>query len=282
MIIVRGVKHPPSRIVIFGPAGVGKSTFACAAPGALALDYESGLEQIGVDRVRGAPSWDGTLSLAREACSGPGDHTTVVIDTVDRLEDQASAQVCHDGKKKSLSDFGYGDGYEALLTKWRELLYVLETAREKNREVILVAHVQQKIQDDPTLGKYDKFIAALSKRCWGATHRWADAVLFANYEAGLVEGRAIMTGERVLYSSAGTGYDAKNRWGLPRALPLSWASFDGARRSLQRTPEEVTASIRMLATAETKEKAEEFILGAGSDVPRLVSIETALKKKVTA
>ena len=179
-----------------------------------------------------------------------------------------------------LGAFGYGDGHEALLAKWRELLFVLEGAREKGRQVILVAHVQSKIQDDPMLGNYSKFIAALSKRCWGATHRWADAVLFAQYEQGMVDGRVVMTGERILRSVAGSGYDAKNRWGLPPVLPLSWSAFDEARRSAIRPAEEIVASIRSLSTAETRQKAEEFIKEAGVDVPRLVSIETALKKKI--
>ena len=286
MNVIKGKAHPPARIVVFGPPGVGKSTFACGASNVLALDYEDGLSEIGPDRVKGPSTWEESLSLVREACAGAGDHRTVVVDTIDRLEDQAALEVCRIGVKgqsmPDLAAFGYGDGYEAVATKWRELLFILESARPKGREVILVAHVQHKTQDDPMLGKYDKFIAALSKRCWGATHRWSDAVLFAQYEAGLIQGMAIMTAARTLYTSAGTGYDAKNRWGLPRAMPLSWEEFSKARTSLSRSPDDVRDSIRTLVTSETKEKAEGFMKEAGEDVPRLVGIETALKKKVTA
>jgi hypothetical protein len=132
------------------------------------------------------------------------------------------------------------------------------------------------------LGSYGKWIAALTKRCWGATHRWADAVLFAQYEQGLVDGRVVLTGERILRTVAGSGYDAKNRWNLPSVLPLSWDAFDVARRSTQRSADEVIASIRALATPETKEKAEGFITKAGQDVPALCRVEEALKKKVSA
>lgn len=284
MKITRGITHPPARIVVFGPSGVGKSTFACGAPDVLALDYEQGLDTIGPARVRGPATWTESLALVKEACAGAGDHRTVVVDTIDRLEDQATDEVCRIGVKgKSMPDlaaFGYGDGYEALLAKWRELLFTLESAREKQREVILVAHVQSKIQDDPMLGNYSKFIAALQKRCWGATHRWADAVLFAQYEQGMVESRVVMTGERILRTVAGSGYDAKNRWGIPPVLPLSWSAFDAARKAVQRSAAEVIVSIRQLATAEHREKAEGFIKEAGEDVPRLVAIESALRKKI--
>lgn len=288
MNILRGVRHPPARIVIFGPPGVGKSTFACGAPEPLALDYEHGLDEIGPARVEGAPTWDASLALVREACAGPGEHRTVVVDTLDRLEDQATEHVCRIGVKgKPMADlgaFGYGDGFEALCAKWRELLFLLESARAHQREVILVAHVQNKTQDDPMLGSYGKWIAALTKRCWGATHRWADAVLFAQYEQGLVDGRVVLTGERILRTVAGSGYDAKNRWDLPAVLPLSWDAFDVARRSTQRSSDEVIASIRALTGGDRTlgEKAEGFITKAGQDVPALCRVEEALKKKVSA
>jgi hypothetical protein len=288
MNITRGKTHPAPRVVVYGPSGVGKSSFACGVDhpstsprkDVVAIDYESGLDEIGVARVRGPDGWEESLKLVREACAGQGDYTTIAIDTIDRLEEQATRLVCTEGKKKSLADFGYGDGFEALVTKWRELLFVLESAREKQRTVILVAHVQQKPQDDPRIGKYDKYVAAMQKRCWGATHRWADAVLFADYERGLHEGRAIMTGTRELHTCAGTGFDAKNRWGLPPVLPLSWAAFDRERVRRLRSTDEVKASIVSLIRADDDaSKLNEHLTAAGDDVSRLCVIETALLKK---
>lgn len=290
MNILRGVRHPPARIVVFGPQGVGKSRFACsefyggpARSGVLALSYERGLEQIGVDRVEGPSAWVESMALIGEACSGKGEHTSIVIDTIDRLEDQAGAAVCKRGKKGApmpdLAAFGYGDGFEAVAAMWRELLFVLESAARHGREVILVAHVKVENQRDPLLGEYRKNVAAIHKLCWGITHRWADATLFANYEQGLVDGRVVLTGQRQLHTTAGSGYDAKNRWGLSPVLPLSWREFALERASFQRTPEDIVASIRALETSETKAKAEGYVAEAGADVPRLVAIETSLRKK---
>jgi energy-coupling factor transporter ATP-binding protein EcfA2 len=281
--ILRGKTFPPARIVVYGPSGVGKSTFACAAPGVLALDYEHGLHEIGPSRVLGAATWTESLALVREACEGSGDWTQVTIDTLDKLFDQCAAEVVKGGKKgeKTLSDFGWGDGFEAAAGRWRELLFILEGARAKGRSVVLVAHVQQQTSDDPqTGGKTVKSIAAIDKRSWGATHRWADAILFADYERGLSDKRVVMTGERILHTQAGTGFDAKNRWGLPKEMPLSWTEFERARQALCRTPDEVRKSILSLVTPETAAKAEEFTRTAGDDVVRLVSVENALRKKV--
>lgn len=290
MNIVRGVAHPPARMVVFGPPGVGKSRFACsefyggpARSDVLALSYERGLEQIGVARVEGAPDWDASQAMLREACTGKHELKCIVIDTIDRLEDQAAALICKKGKKGTpvpdLAAFGYGDGFEALAAKWREMLFLLESAAAHGREVILVAHVKSENVQDPMLGSYRKYVAAIHKLCWGITHRWADATLFANFEQGLVEGRAVMTGARQLHTVAGSGFEAKNRWGLPAVMPLEWRAFSEARSSLQRTPHDVRASIMALTSPETREKAVEYIKEAGDDVSRLVSIENALKKK---
>lgn len=285
LTIIKGkATHAPRR-VIYGPSGVGKTLFACSEPGSLTLEYEEGAGYLGFDRVLGARDWLSSLALVREACTGPGDHRAVVIDTIDRLEDQAAQFVCQvegvDGKKKkSLADYGYGDGYAALEAKWRELLFALEGARQHGRSVTLVGHVQTATEKDPTLGDFRKYIAAIHKKCWSVTHRWADAVLFANYEQGLVEGRAIMSGTRMLHTVAGTGFDAKHRPNIASPIPLSWDSYAAAVASVNRSADEVRASIRAMATEETKAVAEVHIDKAGSDVLRLVAVESALKKKL--
>lgn len=291
MNITRGIVSTPPRLVVYGKAGLGKTSFACgveypstrAREDVLCLDYEGGTNTIDVSRVKGASSWKGSLDLITEASLEKGPWKTIVLDTVDKLEDQATKAVCIEGKKESLADFKYGDGFEALAAKWREILWSLEEARDNGRTVILVCHVQTKTIDDPTLGKYDRYIPALSKRCWGATHRWADAVLFANYEQGLHEGRAIQTGKRLLYTVEGTGFESKNRYGLPSVMPLSWSVFEREMSLLGRAPDEVRASVRKLAggSAELEAKSEAHLKEAGDDVRKLCAVERAILKKLS-
>ena len=294
MIITRGKAAPPLRLVVYGPSGVGKSSFACGvshpgtdpAEGVLALDYEGGLDAIGPARVAGPRSWDESLALLREACAGPGEHTSVVVDTIDALANLAAAKICEKGIKgksvTSLAEFGYGDGFEILATHWRELLFTLESARPAGRSVVLVAHVKRENVDDPQVGRYAKWVAALPKLCWGDTHRWADDVLFANYETAVAEKRALHTGERWLYTVAGTGYDAKNRGQLPAQLPLSWEAYARARGITSRSVDEIRESIRKMALASDPEKVETVITMIGGDVRKLLKLETQLKEKAKA
>jgi hypothetical protein len=294
MIITRGKAAPPLRLVVYGPSGVGKSSFACGvshpatdpAEGVLALDYEGGLDAIGPARVEGPRSWDGSLALLREACAGPGEHTTVVVDTIDALANLAAAKICEKGVKgkavTSLAEFGYGDGFEILATHWRELLFLLESARPAGRSVVLVAHVKRENVDDPQVGRYAKWVAALPKLCWGDTHRWADDVLFANYETAVAERRAMHTGQRWLYTIAGTGYDAKNRGQLPPQLPLSWDAYARARGITSRGIAEIVGSILSMASDENREKVELLVRTIETDVRKLLKLETQLREKVKA
>lgn len=286
MKLIKGKIDSAPRVLIFGPPGVGKSTWACAWPGVLALDGEDGLDQIGPVRVK-MRSFDETLSDLREACAGGGEHRTVVIDTLDSLERRAVRAVCAKGPKgkpvDSLADFGYGDGFTALVGRWRELQAILESARDRDRAVVMTAHMRIETIEDPVHGKHGAWVPQLDKRISGIMIQWSDAVLHAHHEAGLVDGRLNLTGERKLITSAKTGVAAKNRWGLPDVLPLDYAAFAGARVAGTRAVEDITQSILALAKcADALDKAAEYINAAGADRAALLDIEKALQTKLEA
>ena len=285
--ITRGRTDPPARVVIYGPPGIGKSTWAASCTGALALDYERGLEHIGCDRVLGADTWGGSVTLVQAALAEPG-YRALVIDTADRLEDQAAAAVCRDGGKKTLSDFKWGDGFHALSARWRELLSVLEGAE---REVVLVAHQAKVGVTDPELGRYDGFTAQLSKGVWSQTFRWADGVFYASYDKTLYTpqgeaprtGQMILSGQRVLRTQSGTGFEAKNRWNLPAVLPLDYAAFAAARAAGSRTEAQVREEIvSMGASAPEEVRARAADLMSRADtIDKLITVEKWLKSKVS-
>lgn len=286
----------PHRSVIFGAPGLGKTSFACgveypsstARPDVLVLDYESGTNEIDVMRAKGASSWKESLALLEEACRAKGDWRTIVIDTIDRIESQAAEALCIEGtdKKKnlrSLKEFGWNDGYYHLATRWREMLFLLESARANGRSVWLVAHIARAKVNDPTMGEFHEWQPAIHPFCWSATHQWADNVLFAQQESGLYEGRMQTTGLRLLRTVSGSGYQAKNRYNLPPVMPLSARAFEEERAKLSRTPDEVRASIRGLASGDFVKLAppDSVLTDAGDDVRKLCAVERALQKKIT-
>ena len=51
MQITSGVLSTPLKVVIYGPEGIGKSTFAAQAPGALFIDTEGSTARMNVRRL---------------------------------------------------------------------------------------------------------------------------------------------------------------------------------------------------------------------------------------
>lgn len=280
--VVSGAREVAPRMVIYGVPGVGKSTFAASMPDPIVLDFDGGCEQLGCPRIPAPSTWTETLELITSLVDAQ-EYKTIVIDTIDPMETVATRLVCEQGKKSGLADFAWGGGYDALAQEWRVALASLERARARGASVCLLAHSVVRTAQDPTLGPFDQFTPQLQKKTWSATHRWADVVGFATFDSAKVgdERRAIVTGERVLLTTRGTGYEAKNRYGLPTRLPLSWAALANAMRS--ESADVVRARIVELARGtEHEAKAAGFIADAGADASRLRAIEDALKERLVS
>lgn len=293
MNITRGKIVAPLRWVVYGPPGVGKTTFACGFPVSLALDYERGTNHLDVMRVPGASTWEGSLKLLEHACEDAGEWRTIVVDTIDALESQLAQDICVRAKKRDLTDFDFGGGPIALGGRWREFFDALRNSDKHGRDVVLVAHVQRTEVKDPVLGSYATWTPVMNKRTWPLVHRWADCVLFADYEAGMSKGLVALTGRRMLNTVAGSGYQAKNRLGLPDEIEMdepackeAHALIARVRATSSRSAVEVRQSIlEMLVgmSEETIAKVSEATMNVAlDDVQALLAVERRLiatKKK---
>lgn len=239
------------------------------------IDFDKGAGNYGVISIAPPKTWDEALKLldgfAKDPCG------TLAIDTIDGLERLAADHVCRGANKKSLGDFGYGDGYTALAAEWRLALDALDAVCAAGTTVLLIGHSQVRRIQNPQIGEYDVFGITLEKKTWAATHKWCDVIAFANFDAARKEDdkRAFITGHRVLYTSPGTGYEAGNRFGLPAEMPLEWTALAAGLERWRG----VSAEILTLAHGTPfEEKAKAYVANAGEDAGKLDSILEALKK----
>lgn len=229
-----GRQRRPLTVCIYGVPGVGKTTFAASAPKPLVFCIERGAESLDVAKLQCPPSWQEFLASLHELVEVKHDYQTLVVDTLDALEVIATSHVCTLGKKATLADFSWGAGYALLVQEWRLFLHALEQIRDRRAmNVVLIAHEHRKDVDDPELGRFAMYRPKLQDKVWGVTNEWSDAVLFAQFDQALMEkegqrARAIITGRRILRTVRGTGYVAKNRYGLPETLDLDWKTFETA------------------------------------------------------
>jgi hypothetical protein len=285
--VISGLSRYGLKALFYGPPGSGKTSLIKGAPKPILIDYDKGANQAGIDRIPGPVAWLDALALIRAIVADPRGYKTIAIDTLDPLEDLATAHVCKQAGKPSLQAIGgYGAGYDALKAEWRLLLSVLDAASEKGMNVIFICHSIVRETSDPQLGPYQVFTTNLQKKTWAVTSRWCDLVGFCAFQAERIkdEKRAIYTGQRELLTTSGSGYLAKERFALPRSMPLRWDLLEAAieRFYTNVKPEDVIARIHALAkgNVDFEAKAAFYIADANGDVRRLLQVEDAIKERV--
>ncbi len=242
--IHRGRRHSPPRLLVYGTEGIGKSTTAAAAPAPIFIPTEDGLDQIDCASFPLAHRLADVESALRTLIQEKHDFETVVIDSADWLERLVWDVLCEQYGVTSIEkvDGGYARGYTHALTHWRRLLADLNTLRNQvGMCVILLAHAKVEKFEDPEHAAYDRYSPRLHKHVTALLTEWSDAVLFATRkiitkteEGGFGRDRTIAAGlgrdggERILRTVGSPACVAKNRFGLPAELPLSWPALMAA------------------------------------------------------
>lgn len=245
--IQTGRENRPPRLMIYGQEGVGKSTYGASAPDAIFVQTEDGLGEINCHKFPLAKSFDEVLAELTALRDEDHKYKTVVVDSADWLERLIWDRVCSDFGVRSIekADGGYGKGYVHAVGYWRTVVTMLDELRNKRGMiVIIIAHSKVERFEDPENTAYDRYAPRLHKAATGLLCEWADAVMFAtkrfrvNKEnAGFAGERGIAApigsngGERILRTVGGPACIAKNRFGLPGEIPLSWDAFIEAYRA---------------------------------------------------
>ena len=227
MEIMRGKIPCAKKTVIYGPEGIGKSTFASKFPDSIFIDTEGSTRDMDVGRLPAPTSWNMLLEEVKYVIQNPSVCKTLVIDTADWAEQLCSAGICDKYQKTGIEDFGYGKGYVFLQEEFGRLLNLLsELAEQKGIHVVLTAHAKmRKFEQPDEMGAYDRWEMKLSKNVSPMVKEWADMVLFANYKTHVikVDGKnKAQGGQRVMYTTHHSCWDAKNRYGLPDEVPFSY------------------------------------------------------------
>jgi AAA domain len=282
-LIRADVGHKPPRMMIVGGAGVGKTSFGASLPKPILIDWDHGADESPVKTIPGPNSWPDSLALIRDIANKPSGYQSLVIDTIDPLETLCEKFISARDKKKDICDYDFGAGYHALAAEWRVLLAEFDAVRNAGLVVCILAHVITRQINDPSLGAYDQYGSQLQKKTWAETMQWCDLVGFATFDAVRVPGdekRAIVTSQkRLLYTSRGSGFDAKNRFSMPHKMELSWPEVSDAIDKHRVSVSALKAKILAVAKGTKFEaKAAEYIAQAGDDKSALLEIEKALKE----
>ena len=220
----------PPRIMLYGPHGLGKTTFGAGAPNPIFILTEDGLGQIEADHFPLATTFS-QVQEALASLTGEHDFQTVVIDSLDWLDNLVWEEI---NTKYDAKDLAYGKGAVIAADYWRKVLDTLNVLRAKGMASILLAHCEIKRFDSPEVEPYERYQPKLQARSSALVQEWCDMVLFTNYKT-LVKTtdvgfnnkvtRGTSTGERIMHTNERPAYLAKNRYNLPDQLPLEWSAL---------------------------------------------------------
>ena len=235
--LIRSRTPAPPKIIIYGQPGVGKTTFAASA-GAVLLDCENGAGVVpGLVRTPYLQSWLEMRRWLAEMVDRPSDpaFAALAIDTIDWMVQRIVEHVVVDLDGKSPNDItntlgtahgGYFKAREIVQNiVYRELLPMLNAVADRRVPIILLAHAANTKITTPE--GFDQRLATPDLPQWIAPPfvEWADAVLYAYRE-----------GEQRVVRTEGTSVIlAKNRYGLPAELPLSWNALVAAMDAVSAT-----------------------------------------------
>jgi len=243
MQICHGKIAGAQKVVLYGPEGIGKTTFAAQMPRPLFIDTEGSTRHLDVQRFSERPnSWTMLFEQVKYVLNQPGLCGTLVIDTADWAESLCVQHICDKYQHGGLEDFGYGKGYVYLQEEFARLLHLLDELVEGRQvNVLLTAHAAMRKFEQPNeMGAYDRWELKLSKKVAPMVKEWADLLLFANYKIFTVadtnKHKKAQGGQRVMYTTHHPCWDAKNRHGLAEELPFDYAAIAQIFNIAQSTP----------------------------------------------
>lgn len=252
MDIIKGKLSKPQKVVIYGPEGVGKSTFASKFPDPLFIDTEDSTVNMDVARFPKPSSWTMLLQQIAYVKANPTICKTLIVDTADWAERLCSEHICSKAGLKGIEDFGWGKGYTYLEEEFGRLLNQLQEIIEIGINVVVTAHAEiKKIEQPEEIGGYDHWQMKLEKKTMPLLKEWADILLLANYKVyvvnvdnqGAQKGKnKAQGGSRVMHTTHSPWWDAKNRHDLPDELPFDYSRIAHIFENVtvnQATPKEV-------------------------------------------
>jgi hypothetical protein len=230
MQITKGKQTGALKVVVYGPEGIGKSTFASKFPSPVFIDTEGSTKWLDVARYDRPLSWAELMDEVADAALNATQMSTLVIDTADWAEKLATEAVLAKFQKKGIEDFGYGKGYVYVGEEFGKLIDLLTDINNLGVNIVLTAHAaMRKFEQPDEMGSYDRWEMKLSKKVAPMLKEWADLVLFANYKTFVVTNgenkRKAQGGERVMYTAHHPCWDAKNRFGLLEEMRLDFTNI---------------------------------------------------------
>lgn len=242
-------------MILYGVPGWGKTSLAAHIPGVVFLcdQQEQGIHNLkdaglvpdGVPVLPPATCWADVLGILESLRSDEHQFKALALDAMGGFERLCHEEVC---RRDFSGDWGkggftsYQQGYDVSVSDWRAFINALDRLRdERSMSIIMLAHAKVSPFKNPEGPDYDRYNVDVHHKTWSITHKWADMVLFGNFEVAFSKSdesksKAKAKGgqNRVIYTEHHAAFDAKNRHNLPAEIDAGSTGAKSAWESLSK------------------------------------------------
>ena len=228
MEILQTKRQKPLRAIIYGEAGLGKSSLAAAFPDPIFIDLEKGLSEIDAQAFPEPENYQQVIEQLKYVVTEKHSFKTLVIDSIDWLEKIIFEEVTSNAGVKDISDIGYGGGYSHALKIIGQFISGLQAVSKINMHVVLLAHSHIKLFSNPLGPDYDVYNIKLREKNGELFKEWATLVgllhqaqITKKQEGGFTETHKVLANaELVLSVKPSPAYSAKNRYGITTDIKI--------------------------------------------------------------
>ena len=226
----------PVSMTIFGEAGVGKTTLACAMPNPVVLRFEDGMQSLGENAPMATPvmrdmksACDFLNTLATEKDNH--DFKTLIIDSVTHMcnsviEPEVLEADPRGAKNLAQAHGGYGAGYAQACELTRQFVTLCKAVCEHlSMHCVFIGHAASETCEWPDSDPYQRLTLRCNKRYTQFFVDDVDVVALLKLKSntyGSGERKKLKTdGTRILHMAPSPASVTKNRYGITDDIEVS-------------------------------------------------------------
>lgn len=248
------------KMMIYGQAGMGKTTLALSAPKPLLLDFDNGVKRVNMSHLDGVDivsveSWNDIKQLVNEDLTP---YESIVVDTIGKMMDFIILYCCGT-RQPQIKDWGRINS---------EFTWFIRTLSSLNKHIVFVAHRDTRKEGDETV-----FIPALREKSYNSIVTELD--LLGYVEMRNEHGKQ----NRSITFDPTSRNDGKNTCNLPGIMEIpgivnKQGKVTGANDFLQKNVIQNYEAM-LQVKADERKRYDDLILQIGEDISKIKDAASA-------